>query len=123
MFNKIKSSKQYRFLFGIKYFNKSQVKELRNLFENKNFDTYSYKIFDIVKRNNPNKFTVITDDMYYNILSSRNGDVMRRFEEQKKPKNLYEFQNIILMDYISIEEILKSVEETFSGYKISSKKS
>jgi hypothetical protein len=115
------SAKIRRFLFGIKYFNKTEVKELIILFNEQNFDTYCFKVFRAVKQNNLNKFNFITDDFYYNNLSSKLASLLRRFEKDIKPKNLYEFQNRILLDYLSIEEILKSFEESFSSNKIMTK--
>lgn len=108
----------YRIIFGIKGFNHKEIKELRLLFNSKQFDLYSYKIFLKVKELSPEKYTVVNDDVYYNIMAPKMAKVYNIFKENFKNLKYYEFQERILGDCITIEEILKAIEEAYPGQKL-----
>lgn len=108
----------FRIIFGLKGFNRNEIKELRLLFNNKQFELYSYKVFLKVKELSPDKYTVVNDDVYYNILAPKMAKVYGIFKENFKNLKYYEFQERILYDCITIEEILKAIEEAYPGQKL-----
>jgi len=111
--------KQFRrFLFGIENFSKVEVKQLRGIFDEENFNDYYFNISEkfLIISNKKYSFE-ITEDFYYSVMSTALANVEYKYKLSKR-LTFVEFQERILCDMIRIESIFDEFEKSFCGYKI-----
>jgi len=99
-------------------FSVEETEKLKELFNKQQFDSYTYFIFKKVKDLANGKYTVIDDNLYYTILVPRMADMLRSFKNIIQNLNDDEFIQRINIDYITIDELLKTLEKEYSGFKI-----
>jgi hypothetical protein len=107
----------YRKYFGISQFTNSEVRNLIELYRSKQYHNYTYQIFKRAKELSSGKYDFITDDFYYNKLSSFFAETIPVYPPAEDSR--IEFLNMILSDFISITVFLEQTYESYKGSNIS----
>ena len=103
--SKLRLKNKWRYFFGIKEFNKNEITELISYYDNGDFNTYTFKIFQKIKKLSGDKHKLINTDFYYNNLATIMANELSK-NKSTNPKTRLEYTNMILENYIFAKVIM-----------------